>query len=90
MCYGGGAARLKCFRAVPFNMLWEGRVTKPKKDGGSGVVKKIFSKMETGEGSKFRDFKHGCMEKTTGGDWGLRATVSKNRETGDYPPLKPL
>ena len=65
-------------------MLWEGRVTKPKKDGGSGVVKKIFSKMETGEGSKFRDFKHGYMEKTTG-DWGLRVTVLKNRD-GGLPP----
>ena len=40
---------------------------KAQKKTGSGGVKKIFSKMETGEGSKFRDFKHGYMEKTTGG-----------------------
>ena len=44
------------FRAVPFNMLWEGRVTKPKKDGGSGVVKKLFSKMETGGGVQISGF----------------------------------
>ena len=70
-------------------MLWEGRVTKPKKDGGSGVVKKIFSKMETGEGSKFRDFKHGYMEKTTGG-LGVESSSFKKQRRGDYPPLKPL
>ena len=66
-------------------MLWEGRVTKPKKDGGSGVVKKIFSKMETGEGSKFRDFKHGYMEKTTGG-LGVESNSFKKQRDGGLPP----